>query len=302
MLATGGPLADELFVTCIKPLKPEDSDFAISFAVPIASPGLKLMARRPYAPAATSDFDYPLTSRYDEPDAFVVFDDVLVPWERVFVDRDVQRVREPFFRTPAHPLMNWQAQIRFAEKLRFIASVARRIAKVNETDPSLGTAEKLGELAALVLSVESALLAAEHAAAPDEQGTYVPERKYIYGAMGLQGETYPRVIQILREIASGGVMQLPSSAADMLSPTTRDDVDRYIRSRNTGSLERIKLFRLAWDIIGSEFGGRHQQYEVFYAGSSALVKSAYTYKHFGYEALGEELDSFLSEYDLPESL
>lgn len=296
MLATGGAIADELFVTCLKPLKPEDSDFAVSFAVPVNTRGLKLISRRPYAPGATSEFDYPLTSRYDEPDAFVVFDDVLVPWERVFVDRDVERVRQPFYETPAHPLMNWQAQIRLAEKLKFIASVARRITQVNETENSAGTVEKLGELAALVTSVESAVLAAEHAAAPDLQGTYEPARKYIYGAMGLQGETYPRAIQLLREIASGGVMQMPSGVADMVSPVTRPDVDRYIRSRTVESEERIKLFRLAWDIIGSEFGGRHQQYEIFYAGSSALVKSAYTYKHFGYEELLCDLKSFLSSY------
>lgn len=114
--------------------------------------------------------------------------------------------------------------------------------------------------------------------------------------MGLQGETYPRAIQLLREIASGGVMQMPSGVADMVSPVTRPDVDRYIRSRTVESEERIKLFRLAWDIIGSEFGGRHQQYEIFYAGSSALVKSAYTYKHFGYEELLCDLKSFLSSY------
>ncbi|WP_120003467.1 4-hydroxyphenylacetate 3-hydroxylase family protein [Nesterenkonia muleiensis] len=299
MLATSGAIADELFVTCLKPLKPEDSDFAISFAIPLGTPGLKLISRRPYAIGATSEFDYPLTSRYDEPDGFVVFDDVLVPWDRVFVDRDVERVREPFFRTPAHPLMNWQAQIRFVEKLKFIASVARRITQVNETDQAPGTVEKLGELAALVTSVEAAVLAAQAEAGPDEHGTYVPARKYIYGAMGLQGETYPRVIQLLREIASGGVMQLPSSVADMVSSVTRPDVERYIRSRNVESKERIKLFRLAWDVIGSEFGGRHQQYEIFYAGSSALVKSAYTYNHFGYEELLSDLEEFLISYDLP---
>lgn len=300
MLATGGPIADELFITCLKPLKPEDSDFAISFAIPVSTPGLKLMSRRPYAPGATSEFDYPLTSRYDEPDAFVIFDDVLIPWDRVFVDRDVERVREPFFKTPAHPLMNWQAQIRFVEKLKFIASVARRVTQVNETDKAPGTVEKLGELAALVISTEAAVVAAQAEASPDEHGTYVPERKYIYGAMGLQAETYPRAIQLLREIVSGGVMQMPASYADLLSPVTAPDVERYVRSRTVESTERIKLFRLAWDIIGSEFGGRHQQYEIFYAGSSALVKSAYTYKHFGYEDLLADLGDFMNSYDLPE--
>lgn len=298
MLATGGAVADELFVSCIKPLGPDDTNFAISFALPVNTDGLKFITRRPYAPAATSEFDYPLTSRYDEPDALVIFDDVLIPWDRVFVDRNVQKVRDQFFATPAHILGNWQAQIRFSHKLNFIASVARKVAQVNGTDKFPGVMEKLGELAALVGSVESAVLAAEYTAEADENGVFVPGKRALYGAMGMQSELYPRVIQILRDLVGGGVLQLPSSEADMSSPLTRDDVDRYITSPSTGSKERIKLFRLAWDIIGSEFAGRHQQYELFYAGAPFVVKGVYTFQSFGYPELLEDLDEFLESYDV----
>lgn len=296
MLATGAAVADEIFVTCIKPLGPDDVDFAVSFALPVATEGLKLMCRRPYAPQATSEFDYPLTSRYDEPDSLVIFDDVLVPWDRVFVNRDLEALRNQFFATGAHALGNWQAQTRLSTKMQFIGAVARKVTQTNGTDRIPGVQEKLGELASTIGSVESAVLAAEYTAEPDSAGMWVPGKRALYSAMGLQNETYPKVIEIVRDLVGGGVLQMPSSTADMHSPTTAADVERYVASTGVSSEDRIKLFRLAWDIIGSEFAGRHQQYELFYAGAPFVVKGVYAYRNYGYERHVDELDEFLATY------
>ena len=296
MLATGAPIADEILVTCIKPLGPDDTDFALSFALPIDTDGLKLLCRRPYAPQVTSQYDYPLTSRYDEPDALVIFDDVLVPWDRVFVDRDVEKLRQQFFDTGAHRLGNWQAQTRLTTKMKFIAAVARKITQVNGTDRIPGVQEKLGEMAGLVSMVESSLLAAEYAAEKDANGVMIPNKRALYGIMSLQSEIYPRAINLLRDLAGGGVLQLPSGVKDLESSITAPDIQRYIASPGVESEERIKLFRLAWDIIGSEFAGRHQQYELFYAGAPFVVKGVYSYRNFGYEQLLENLDTFLESY------
>lgn len=301
MLATGAAIADEIFVSCIKPLTPDDTDFAVSFVLPVSTRGLRLYCRRPFAPQAVSDFDYPLTTRYDEPDALVVFDDVLVPWDRVFVDRDVAAVRSQFFDTGAHILGNWQAQIRLVAKLEFIAGIARKVTSVNGTDRIPGVQEKLGELAAVVSSVQSAVLASEYTSAPDDAGIWLPSKPPLYGAMGLQSETYPRVIAILRDLTGGGVLQLPSSVADLTSPVSSADIARYVQSPGVPSEERVKLFKLAWDVIGSEFAGRHQQYEMFYAGAPFVVKGAYTYRNFGYEKHVASVDQFLAEYDVANS-
>lgn len=296
MLATGAAIADEVFVTCIKPLGADDQDFAVSFALPVDTKGLKLLCRRPFAPQASSEFDYPLTSNYDEPDSLVIFDDVLVPWDRVFIDRDTEKLRRQFFDTGAHALGNWQAQTRLTVKLQFIGAVARKITQVNGTEKIPGVQEKLGELAATISSVESALLAAEYTATSDDAGMLVPGKRALYGTMGLQSEIYPKVIEILRDLVGGGVLQLPSGVNDLHSDVTRDDVRRYIASPNVSSEERIKLFRLAWDIIGTEFAGRHQQYEMFYAGAPFVVKGAYTFRNYGYEKHVAELDEFLASY------
>ncbi|MEV0073402.1 MULTISPECIES: 4-hydroxyphenylacetate 3-hydroxylase family protein [unclassified Amycolatopsis] len=295
MLATGGPVADEILVSCIKPLTPEDTDFALSFVLPVDTEGLKLYCRRPYAPAATSHYDYPLTTRFDETDALLVFDDVFVPWDRVFVYRDVAGVRNQFFETGAHVLGNWQAQIRFSVKLQFLAGLARKVAAVNGVDKFPGVVEKLGELASLVSLVESAVLAAEYTAEPDSAGLWRPGSRALYGAMGLQSELYPRVLAILRDLVGGGVLQVPSSVADMTSPETRADIDRYIYSPGTPAADRVKLFKLAWDAVGSEFAGRHHQYELFYAGAPFVVKG-YSFRNYGFDGPVSEVDRFLAGY------
>ncbi|MGH3094450.1 MAG: 4-hydroxyphenylacetate 3-hydroxylase family protein [Streptosporangiales bacterium] len=297
MLATGGAVADEIFVSCIKPLTPEDRDFALGFVVPVQAPGLKLYCRRPYATAATSRYDYPLSTRYDETDALLVFDDVFVPWERVFVCRDVDGVRRQFFGTGAHILGNWQAQIRFAVKLQFLAGLAMKVARTNGADRIPGVQEKLGELASIASLVESAVLAAEYAAEPDDAGLWLPRPRSLYGAMGLQAELYPRVLATVRDLVGGGVLQVPSSVEDMRNPALRSDIDRYIQSPGVPAEERVKLFKLVWDAVSSEFGGRHHQYEMFYAGAPFVAKG-YAYRNYGFEEPVAAVDAFLDSYDV----
>ena len=295
MLATGASVADEILISCIKPLTPEDRNFAVSFMLPMATEGMKLYCRRPYATGATSAYDYPLSSRYDETDALVVFDDVLVTWDRVFVDRDVAGLRRQFFDTGAHIMGNSQAQIRFVAKLQFILGLARKIAAVNGVDGIAGVQEKLGELASLSSVAESAVMAAEYQAAPDENGMWRPDPRALYGAMAFQAELYPRILATVRDLAGGGVLQLPASVKDMTNPATRKDIDRYVQSPGVNAEERVKLFKLVWDAVGSEFACRHHQYEMFYAGAPFVAKG-YAYRNYGYAKPVADVEDFLASY------
>ena len=150
MLATGGIMANEILVASIQPLQPGDENYAISFALPLATPGLKVLSRKSYEQSAGSVFDNPFAARFDENDAVIYFDNVRVPWERVFVDRDIEMCRKQFHATPAHIYQNYQAQIRLRVKLRFLVGVARRIAEVNGTLGFPQVRETLGALAAEV--------------------------------------------------------------------------------------------------------------------------------------------------------
>lgn len=298
MLGTATAVSDWLFVSCIKPLAPQDERYAVSFVVPLSAPGLKVYCRRPYAPAQPSGFDYPLSTRFDETDALIVFDDVLIPWENVFVFRDVQQIRRQFFETAAHVLGNTQAQIRLTVKMKFLLGVARRITQATGIENIPAVQEKLGDLASLASIVEGMVLASESSFAIDAHGVAKPNARFLYGAMGLQAELYPRAILLLRELAGGGVIQLPSSYHELANEETRPDMDRYLRSRNTSPEERVKLFKLAWDIVGSEFAGRNLQYEMLYAGAPYVAKG-YSFRNYGYEEALRSADDFLSSYGLP---
>src|SRR5690242_650311 len=88
MLGTSTSVSDYVFVSCIKPLAPADERYALSFVIPVNTPGLKVYCRRAYAPGQPSQFDYPLSTLFDETDALIVFVDVFVPWENIFAYRD----------------------------------------------------------------------------------------------------------------------------------------------------------------------------------------------------------------------
>jgi 4-hydroxyphenylacetate 3-monooxygenase len=294
-LGTGTAISDELFVSCMVPQKPGDEDYALSFAIPVATPGLKLYPRRPYAAALTNPFDYPLSARFDESDSLCVFDDVLVPWERVFVYRDVELTRNQFFLTPAHVLGNSQAQVRLSVKMQFIAGVGRKVAALSKSETNPQTIDILGDLAFLASAVEGMVLAAEYNCRLDTRGVAVPDARFLYTIMGQQAELYPRALYLLRLLTTSSVIQLPDSSLAMSSAETADDVERYVRSSGFSSEEHIKLYRLAWDLIGSEFASRHHQYEMFYAGAPSVSKG-HAFRNYRYDEAVAQVERFLASY------
>src|SRR3954465_12337098 len=160
-LATGGALSDWLQLSCIHPLQPGDENYANNVAVPINAPGLKLYPRRPFALCADNSFDYPLSSRFDESDSYVVFDNVFVPWEHVFIYRNVEISRDQWWKTTAHSLGNHQAQVRYVTKLRFLIGLAHPMNEMTGNLAAPPVQVMMGELASFVTIYESMLLAQE---------------------------------------------------------------------------------------------------------------------------------------------
>ena len=273
-LATAGLYSDYIYVSTIHPMQPGDENYAFGVAIPANAPGLKLYPRRPFGAQATNSFDYPLSGRFDETDCFVVLDDVFVPWENVFIHRNIQVARDQWWKTPAHLYGNHQAQSRYATKLRFMIGLAKRMNELTGNDANPAVQIQMGELAALVSIVENALLSQEVVANIDENGVLWPSRTALYSIMALQSELNARMIEIIRELTGAGMITLPSSLADFDNPETQADVERYYRSASSGARQRIAVMRMAWDFIGSEFGNRHQQYEKFYGGASFVVKQS----------------------------
>jgi 4-hydroxyphenylacetate 3-monooxygenase len=233
---------------------------------------LKIYTRRSYAAAATSTFDYPLSARFDETDALLVLDDVFVPWENVFCHRNLALCRDQWWRTPAHSYGNHQAQVRYAAKLRFLMGLTKRLCEITGVDAMPPVQIQLGDMAAVTTIVDSMVRAQESEATIDCEGVVWPSKPALYAVMSLQAEINPRLNNCLRELAGGSIIMLPSSIEDFNNPATAADIERYVASPGFSAKERVAILKLVWDFIGSEFAGRHEQYEKFYGGASFLVK------------------------------
>ncbi len=300
MLATSSIMANEVFVSCIQPLGPGDERYAVSLALPMNAPGIKLLSRKSYEASAPSQFDNPLASRFDENDAVIYFDDVKVPWDRVFVAGDTAMMMKQFHATPAHVLQNYQCQVRLMVKLRFLLGIARRIAEVNGIIGLPPVKDALGQLAAEAAMVDG-LVHGMEVKGRSVNGYFVPDAHLLYSAQVLTQQLYGKMLNTLRDLAGGGLIMLPSSQADFANPEIAEIIGKSQQSPIADSEQRVKFFKLAWDAIGSEFASRHAQYEMFYAGAT-FVTRGHSFRTYDWDKSARMLDSLLSSYELTQSL
>ena len=297
MLGTGAVLSNEVMITTLRPLKPEESRYAVTAVVPLAQKGVKLLSRRSYEQAATSEFDYPLSSRFDENDALLYFDDCRIPWDRVFVHRDPAAQLAQWHDTPAHSYQNYQACIRLVVKLQFLLSLARRIAETIGTTAFGSVQQTLGELAADAAMIEAFVCGME--AKGSFYGPYfMPDRGLLYAAQVQAQRLYPRMVTTIRELGGGGLLMLPSSVADFSNPELAPLIERTQRAANGSSVDRVKLMKLAWDALGSEFASRHVQYEMFYSGPRTTT-AGMAYRTCDWTTATGALDRMLDSYPSP---
>jgi 4-hydroxyphenylacetate 3-monooxygenase len=216
-----------------------------------------------------------------------------VPWERVFIYRDVEATRDQWWKTPAHLYGNHQAQARYAVKLRFLLGLAKRMNEATGNDAAPPVMVEMGELAAYASIVENMLYSHESVATIDDEGVLWPSRSALYSVMALQSKINAHLIDIVRELTGAAMITLPSSALDLDNPESARDIERYFQSASVGARERIALMRLAWDFIGTELGSRQQQYEKFYGGASFLVKMN-VFRNYDFKRAGSMVDRALS--------
>jgi 4-hydroxyphenylacetate 3-monooxygenase len=300
MLATGGVVANEVFVSTIQPMREGDENYAVSFAIPMNTKGLKILSRKSYEASSPSVFDNPLASRFDENDAVLYFDDVKVPWDRVFIDGDIAMCQKQFHATPAHVYQNYQAMIRLAVKLRFLIGIARRATETNGVTQFPQVRETLGQLAAEVGMIEG-LVAGMEAKGRQVGPYYIPDAQTLYTAQVLSQQLYPKVLNTIRDLAGGGMIMLPSSIADFANPQLAELIGKTQQSPAASSVDRVKFYKLAWDAVGSEFGSRHHQYEMFFAGATFVTK-AHAFRTFDWERSDKLLQSMLDSYSMEDSL
>ena len=294
MLATGAVLANEIWIGNILPLAPEQIAEAITCAVPVNAPGLSLWSRKPVASQVRARSDAPLSWKYDETDSMVLCEEVRVPWSRVFIHGDAVLSRDIYIRTPGHSFSNHQAGVRFWAKLAFLVGLASRITQATGAEKIPVVQDTLGRLAALEASIEHMILGQIENCESWGDNFVGCNRRGVYAAANWCYENYAFVIETVRELCGGGVYQMPADESILDDAELSKTFQNYWNTPQLDAASRMKLFRLAWDITGSEFASRHLTYERFYLGAHFVVRN-HNYREAPWPAFHALVDQVLAD-------
>ncbi|MBO0850826.1 MAG: Pyoverdin chromophore biosynthetic protein pvcC [Pseudonocardia sp.] len=304
VVATGSAITHYNFIAHYGlPIKKRE--FALVCTVPMGTPGMKLICRSSYsnnADAMSSPFDYPLSSRFDENDTIFILDRVKIPWEQVFIFGDPEKASTFFPGSGFLHRFTFHGVTRLAVKLDFIAGLLMKGVEATGTKDFRGVQSRVGEVIGwrnMFWALSDAM-----AAKPDQwiHGAVLPHLDYGLAYRWFMTVGYPRVREIIMQDLGSALIYLPSHARDFSSPELRPYLDRYLRGSNGyDALQRVKLMKLIWDSVGSEFGGRHELYERNYSGNHEAVRAEVL---FGAEQSGTAAamrgfaEQCMAEYDL----
>jgi len=267
MLGTMAPLCEEVLVFPYGGIIPGDEAYALAFSLPTNAPGLVFICRETVAPGPRSRFDHPLSSRFEEMDCIAVFDDVLVPWDRVLVDGADDTAREICNQLrPRDGTVAVQTASRMLANLEFLTGLAMRVADTTAVDSFLHVQEKLGEMVIELELFRAAYYGGEAMARQNPNGVWSVHQPAVAAANLKAARLFPRLIEIIETLAGGGFFYAPTEA-DLANPEIRPYLDTYVKGRpGISAEERIAVFKLAWDACGDSFGSRMNQYAKFYSG------------------------------------
>ncbi|MGW3173935.1 4-hydroxyphenylacetate 3-hydroxylase N-terminal domain-containing protein [Streptomyces sp. NPDC001153] len=264
MLATLSPFADDLVIYPFRPLGESEADQALCFAIPVATPGLTLYSRPSYASSPAGDG--PLASRFDELDAVCHFDDVLVPWDRVFVHGDVAAANNLRPGTGMTSYAWHQSAVRAWVKAETVFELAARCAKVSGRDRQPVVRQQLGELAGIVETLRGLVVSAETGARPDEFGHHVCDSVPLAASGMLNARLYPRAVELLQAIASSGLVMHPVTADEDPDAASHAFMQTYFAGSGVDGLAHGRLLRAAADLTMNRFGTRQVLYERLFLG------------------------------------
>lgn len=296
LLATLAPFADEIFCPVYRPFRPgveEERKYCIGFAIPVSTPGLKFICRESYDRGG-SVYDYPLSSQYDEMDALAVFDDVLIPWNRVFSFEDTELGNYVVQNVQLWRQYMQQVAVKEIAKLEFMLGIIHAIIDGIGIAQYPHVQEKVSEVIDSIETTRAYMRASEADAGP-------------YTGDGFEGEgiwpapepwiamrhwfpvAYDRVVWIVEQLSASGLMLTPTEA-DVNGPLS-DTIAKFYQGANLEGGDRIRLFRLAWDMVGTQFGSRQTLYERFFNGDPVILKQR-RFATYDYSRADKALKSF----------
>src|SRR5713101_2347657 len=276
VVATTSSLTHLNFIANNGALPIKTRPFAFVCIVPTGAPGVKLFCRPSYEMTAEvmgTPFDYPLSSRMDENDSILVFDNVFVPWENVFAYGDIEKVNNFFPRSGFLPRFMFQGCTRLAVKLDFIAGLLLKAVEATGAKDFRGVQAQVGEVLAWRNCFWGLTDAMARATVPWTPGYVLPNLDYGLAYRVASNLIYPRLKEIIENVLASALIYLPSHANDFKVAEIRKYLDQFVRGSNGySSLDRVKLMKLMWDAVGTEFGGRHELYERNYFGNHESIR------------------------------
>ncbi len=295
MLASGAAYAHEVLIGNVMPLAADQLKESITCVIPLNLPGLSLWSRRPFNRADTVEFDSPLTYHFDESDCMLVFQDVKVPWEKVIVHDNPGLSRNIYIQTPSHVMANHQCNVRFGAKLRFMVGVASLLAQATGARDIPVVRETLGRLAAMEAGYNAMIDGQIEAYLEVDHGFVLYNRRYLYAAIHWAMENHSTLIDILRELMGGGQFQFPASIEVVDDPALGEVFTAFWTAGQQSAADRMKLFKLAWDLIGSDHASRATSYEKFFVGPAFAVRN-YNFINAPWDELQQIAEDFMATY------
>ena len=294
VLATLGPLSDEIIVYPARTHRlPSDAGerYAFGFALPCNTPGMKFLCRESFD-LGRSHFDHPLASRFEEMDAIVFFNNVLVPWERVFLLGDVELANGWAEATNRNAHTGHQVVTKNVVKCEFILGLANLMTKTLGSTQLPQVQQMVAEVIENLEITKACLRTAEVDAKIDQWGVMCPPYMPLLVARSLFIRMYPRMAEILHFLGSSSLMALPTEA-DLNGPLA-PEIHQYLDTDTATAEERVRLFRLAWDTCCSSFAARQVLYERYFGGD-ALRNATVLYSQYDKQPATDWVQQFLDQ-------
>ena len=258
-LATLAPLADEVLVYPNRPRDPDEADYAIAFAIPVNTPGLKIVCRDLYAEHA-DPARHPLTARFDEIDAALIFDDVVVPWERIFVYKDPELLAGIHY---IHTWAQYSTMVRLIIKLETFLGVAQLLTDWGGRNKSASAQILLASLMQDITILRACLQMGESQGYRSPGGTWAPLLSAAYRVHSI--EASDRAERTMEGLLTSYLV-LSGGASDLNNADIGPLIERYFRGGAPSTKEHLRSIAVAADMVMSPFGKRSQLYERLQSG------------------------------------
>jgi 4-hydroxybutyryl-CoA dehydratase / vinylacetyl-CoA-Delta-isomerase len=266
---SGSVVCNELVVIPTRAMREEDHEYAVAFAIPVDTPGVKLVCRG-FSGEEVSDFEGPISSHDDLMESFTIFEDVFVPWERVFMCGEWE-----YAGLVANNFANVNRQGYLGAdvgKLRLYIGAAQLVASMNGVANAAHIRDKITEMIRLERVIWACGVAASIESVRHPSGYQIPDPVMTNAGKNVCMEGHYLAARNLLEIAGGSAMTSPY-VEDILNPEIRPYIEKYYRGADpNGAMDRLAVMKLIRDLAASEYGGYWYVEIIHGSGSPAAEK------------------------------